>query len=169
MDEERIKECLEVESGCRNLNITNECPFDFTCLHDGPAGIVTICPEIDDVCFDKGLQEMCIAMESNCRKFEITDGCPIEFSCLDAENGGPREPAPASRTLNQLFVLNIKSANSTRLEIVGNVTLGERNEGTLQKFVMFCAHLDPKPKLTRTCRHFQFSHPLGCLITSRIL
>jgi hypothetical protein len=193
---ERIKECLEVESKCQNLNITNECPLEFTCLDDGTGGNKTMCPEIDDKCvteerhqeckaierncdklwfekkcpiefvcldeetggnetncpaidpdcFDEGRHQTCIAMERNCREFRITDACPVtlesscclvEFSCLDDSNGRPGLPAGSS-TLNQLFVLNINAANSTRLEIVGNVTLGEENEGTLRKSVMFC-------------------------------
>jgi hypothetical protein len=35
--------------------------------------------------------------------------------------------------LNQLFVLKISDTNSTKLEIVGDVSLGEPNEGTLLK------------------------------------
>ena len=130
MDEERIEDCLEMKSECRNLNITNECPFDFTCLEEETGGNSTNCPAVNPECFDEGLQRSCIAMESNCRKFQIPDGCPVEFSCLDDDGSGPLEP-PASRTWNHLFVLNINATNSTRLDIVGNVTLGDKNKGTL--------------------------------------
>jgi hypothetical protein len=218
VDEERLKECLEVERECWNLNVTDGCPFDFTCLDDGTGGNKTICPEIDDVCFieerqqecmaierecekfevkdgcpieffcleeqpvgnktncpavnpqcfDKALQRICIAMERECSNFQITDGCPVELSCLDDDDDDGQRQPPASRTVNQLFVLNANATHSARLEIVGNVTLGEKNEGTLRKFHMCCTLLDPQPKLTWPC-HFQFLHPLGCLITLRIL
>jgi hypothetical protein len=144
--EERHQECKAIERNCDKLWFEKKCPIEFVCLDEETGGNETNCPAIDPDCFDEGRHQTCIAMERNCREFRITDACPVtlesscclvEFSCLDDSNGRPGLPAGSS-TLNQLFVLNINAANSTRLEIVGNVTLGEENEGTLRKSVMFC-------------------------------
>jgi hypothetical protein len=84
----------------------------------------TNCPDVAPNCFDANAQSKCIEMERECQNMsiEIVDECNVVFEC-----------EPESRTLNQLFVLEISETNSTKLEIVGNVSLGEPNEGTLLK------------------------------------
>jgi hypothetical protein len=104
------------------------CPFGK--IHCADDEQKTNCPGVDPNCFDAQAHGECIEMERECRNMLIeSDGCKVEFRCDD-------EPVeePESRILNQLFVLKISDTNSTKLEIVGSVSLGEPNEGTLLKY-----------------------------------
>jgi hypothetical protein len=120
-----------VTDGCQNILIPESCPFGkIQCADDEQK---TNCPIVDTNCFDVTAQSECIAMELVCENMFIQqsdDGCKVEFRC-DDELVEVEEPE--SRTLNQLFVLKISDTNSTKLEIVGDVSLGEPNEGTLLK------------------------------------
>jgi hypothetical protein len=115
--------------------IPEACPFGKIQCADDKQKIT--CPGVVTNCFDEQAHGECVEMQRECRDMFIeSDGCKVKFRCDD-------EPVeePESRTLNQLFVLKISDTNSTKLEIVGSVSLGKPNEGTLLKSVYVCPPL----------------------------
>jgi Beta propeller domain len=143
--------CTELrDRDCAKIVYWNgTCPNELRCLDDFNG---TQCPMPspggDNACLTEGNVRECLQLEeSGCKKIVSAEGCPLQFQCVgeeaecipndhecieqDEDEGHSSDTRSNETTTTRIFVLRLpeEDSNSSRIEILGNTTLGKPNEG----------------------------------------
>lgn len=147
--------CIEMkDSACETIGYwKSTCPYEIQCIDDFSESQCPM-PSPDDVnpCLTTKNVRKCLRLEERgCEDIITLESCPLQFRCAggiaecmpndpeciedEEDDELPPDIQPESRTRNGIFVLQPpqEDSNSTSMEIVGNVTLGRPNEGTINK------------------------------------
>lgn len=97
-----------VEKRCKNINILESCPIQFSCndlfFNDDDNGIGGggtgnsnyECPLVNATCMNEGNYQKCIKLVNDgCQNIEEIESCPLKFMCNDDNNNNnPPSPLP---------------------------------------------------------------------------